>query len=259
MTPAVDPHLGRALPATMRLHVFLARAGVLSRQKNKGLVREGRVRVNGQVVTEPYAPVDPSCDAVEVEELGPVTLPAGFTYVLMHKPRGHICGFTDPEGRPTLASYFPPEMPAIHPVGRLDFNTEGALLLTDDGELAHRVIHPDHHLPKRYRVKLRGHLAPDEPAFEAIRAGVVLDGERTLPVEVTWEAQRARATWLQLVLREGRFRQIRRTCALFGWQIVKLHRVAIGPLELGTLTPRTWRLLEPGEVRTLAAAVGLMR
>jgi pseudouridine synthase len=243
----------------VRLHVFLARAGVLSRQKNKSLVREGRVRVNGSVVLEPFADIDAQRDRITVDG-EPVSLPQGFTYVLMNKPRGHICAFSDPEARPTLAAYFPEEMPAIHPVGRLDFNTEGALLLTDDGELAHRVIHPDFHLPKVYRVKVRGYLRPDEPAFDAIRAGVMLDGERTLPVDVAWEAERTRATWIRMTLREGRFRQIRRTCAMFGWQIVKLHRISIGPLVLDDeLTPRTWRLLRADEVRALANAVGLER
>lgn len=243
----------------MRLHVLLARAGLLSRQRNKALVRSGAVRVDGAVVVEPFAEVDPEAQRVEVDGVGRVELPSGFTYVLMCKPRGHVCAFVDPEGRPTLAPYFPPEMPVVHPVGRLDYNTEGALLLTDDGELARRVLHPDWHLPKRYRVKLRGHLRPDEPAFDEIRAGVELDGVRTLPVEVRWEALRTRATWLELTLREGRHRQIRRTCARFGWQVVKLHRISIGPLELGALTPRTWRLLGPEEVEALAGAVALSR
>jgi 23S rRNA pseudouridine2605 synthase len=242
----------------MRLHVFLSRAGVLSRQKNKALVREGRVLVNGAAVLEPFAEVDPAADTILVDDR-PVALPAGHTYVLMNKPKGHITGFTDPEGRPTLAGYFPPEMPAVHAVGRLDYNTEGALLLTDDGELARRVLHPDHHLPKVYRVKVRGHITPEDPALDAIRAGVVLDGETTRPAEVVWEASRTRATWIRIVLREGRFRQVRRTCALFGWQIVKLCRVSIGPIELGELTPRTWRLLGEEEVRILAKAVGLDR
>ena len=243
----------------MRLHVFLARAGVLSRQKNKAVIREGRVSVNGAVVTEPFAEVDPSGDRVEVDG-AMVALPERFTYLLLDKPRGHICTLApDPEGRATLRPYIPEELATVHPVGRLDYNTEGALLLTDDGELARRVLHPDHDLPKVYRVKVRGHLAPDDPAFDVIRAGVVLDGERTRPAEVSWEAHRARATWLRIVLREGRFRQIRRTAGLFGWQIVKLRRVAIGPIELGDLTPRTFRTLTPDEVRALAAAVGLVR
>jgi pseudouridine synthase len=257
--PSPDAATVRAFTEPMRLHVFLARSGVLSRQKNKSLVREGRVRVNDSVVLEPFVEVDPQHDRIAVDG-EPVALPRGFTYVLMNKPRGHICAFADPEGRPTLAQYFPPEMPVIHPVGRLDYNTEGALLLTDDGELAHRIIHPDFHLPKVYRVKIRGHLRRDEPAFEKIREGVVLDGEKTLPMEVEWETERTRATWIRMVLREGRFRQIRRTCDLFGWQIVKLHRVAIGPITLDDeLTPRTWRLLRGDEVHALASAVGLER
>lgn len=243
----------------MRLHVLLARAGVLSRQRNKTLVRSGAVSVDGRVVLEPFADVDPASQRVEVSGIGRVVLPDGLTYVLMNKPRGHVCAMSDPEGRPTLAPYFPDDMPAVHAVGRLDYNTEGALLLTDDGELARRVLHPDWHLPKLYRVKVRGHLRPDEPAFDVIRAGVELDGERTLPVEVEWETHRTRATWLRLTLREGRHRQIRRTCALFDWQIVKLLRVAIGPIAIGDLTPRTWRLLADDEIRTLASAVSLTR
>ncbi len=243
----------------MRLHVFLARAGILSREKNKTLVREGRAMVNGTVCVDPFVAIDPACDVVSVDGER-VTLPTAFTYVLMNKPKGHICAFVDPEGRPTLAPYFPPEMPVIHAVGRLDFNTEGALLLTDDGELGRRVIHPDFHLPKLYRVKIRGHLEANDPAFDQIREGVVLDGEKTRPVEVEWEAHRTRATWVRMTLREGRFRQIRHTCALFGWQIVKLHRVSIGPIALDeTLTPRTWRLLRADEVSALATAVGLVR
>jgi pseudouridine synthase len=243
----------------VRLLVYLSRAGILSRQKNKSLIREGRVAINGQSVLDAITEIDAGRDVVTVDDRR-VDLPEGFTWILMNKPRGHITDMVDPEGRPTLAPYFPTEMPVIHPVGRLDFNTEGALLLTNDGELAHRVIHPEFHLPKVYRVKIRGHLSVDEPAFDKIRAGVVLDGEQTLPVVVEWETLRARATWIRMTLREGRFRQIRRTCALFGWQIVKLHRIAIGPVQLDeSLTPRTWRLLRPDELTALASAVGLVR
>ena len=185
-------------------------------------------------------------------------------YILFHKPYGVLTQFTDKEGRPTLADYIP--IPDVYPAGRLDMNSEGLLLLTDDPRVLHRVTDPRWKLPKVYWVQVEG--IPDEDALEQLRNGIVLKGKKTAPAEVIRlpepppvQPRPVRpyhpTPWLQITLREGRKRQIRRMTAAVGHPTLRLVRAAIGPLTLGTLRPGEWRDLTPEEVRALFHALNI--
>jgi 23S rRNA pseudouridine2605 synthase len=232
----------------------------LGKREARRLVRDGKVRVDGDVVTR-YAELVGPEQTLAVDEgplaVGALAAGAPRAVLLMHKPVKHVTALDDEGELPGLGRYLPEDAPRVFPVGRLDVNTTGALLLTNDGELARRVLHPDWALPKRYEVKIRDHLPPEHPALERMRAGMTVGGERYRPVEVRWLTYRTRATWIELVLHEGKNRQIRHMCRACRFQIVKLRRVAIGPLELGDLNPRCVRPLTERELDALERAVGL--
>ena len=185
-------------------------------------------------------------------------------YLLFHKPFGVLTQFTDGEGRPTLGDYI--DIPGVYAAGRLDMNSEGLLLLSDDGEVLHRVTHPRWKLPKVYLAQVAG--IPDEEALQKLRQGVVIKGEKTAPAHVELldyepnvpprEVRQYHPTpWLRIVLREGRKRQVRRMTAAVGYPILRLVRVAIGPLTLGKLQPGQYRDLTENERRNLFRAIGL--
>ncbi len=185
-------------------------------------------------------------------------------YILFHKPYGVLTQFTDAEGRPTLGDYI--DVPGIYAAGRLDMNSEGLLLLSDDGEVLHRVTHPRWKLPKVYLAQVEG--MPDETALQQLREGVVVKGEKTAPAQVELlddtpnvpprEVRQYHPTpWLRIVLREGKKRQVRRMTAAVGYPTLRLVRVAIGPLTLGKLQPGQWRDLTENERRNLFRALGL--
>lgn len=191
-----------------------------------------------------------------------------YTYLLFFKPYGVLSQFTDAAGRATLKDFVP--VPGVYEVGRLDYDSEGLLLLTDDGGLGHRLTHPRYHVPKTYLAQVEG--LPNEPALAALRRGVLVKGERTAPAEVTllpdepplpprpvpirFRAQIPTA-WLRLVLREGKKREVRHMTAAVGHPTLRLVRVAIGPLLLGGLQPGAWRHLTGVEVAALRRAAGL--
>lgn len=237
----------------LALQKWLQRIGGFGRAEAQQAIAAGRVTVDGALVTRFAEPV--AIDAAIAVDGELIAEPAERAVWLMHKPKKHITALVDPEGRPALAQYVPADAPAMFPVGRLDFNTEGALLFTNDGVLARRVLHPEVALPKRYRVKVRGHLTEDDPGFAHIRAGLTVGNTTYRPAPVRIEQFRTRATWIELQLTEGRHREIRRMCAANGWQIVKLRRESIGPIELGDLNPRVMRPLTRDEVRALDDAV----
>ncbi len=185
-------------------------------------------------------------------------------YLLFHKPYGVLTQFTDAEGRPTLAQYIP--IPGVYPAGRLDKDSEGLLLLTDDGRVLHRVTHPRWKLPKTYLVQVEG--VPSEAALQRLREGVVIKGQKTKPAQVERLETPPRlpprpvrdyhpTPWLRITLREGRKRQVRRMTAAVGHPTLRLVRVAIGPLQLGDLPPGAWRELTPEERDALFQALGL--
>lgn len=244
----------------VRINKALAAAGVCSRRAADELVAQGRVRVNGAPAQKGQA-VDPAQDRVEVDgkrvDLQPAAS-AGRLTLMLHKPPGAVTTARDPEGRPTVFDLLPREYQGrrlVH-VGRLDFFSEGLILLTDDGELCHRLTHPRHHLPRVYALTVRGKVPVQ--ALEAMRQGMTLaEGEALAPVQAEVVETDERQTRLRLVLVQGVNRQIRRMCRDLGLTILKLVRVALGPLDLGSLKPGASRPLTDRELAALRRSVGL--
>lgn len=241
----------------IRLNKAIASAGVCSRRKADELIRSGVVAVNGHVVREMGVSVRPGLDAVSVRgkaiDFGGE--PEDLLYFMLHKPIQVVSTASDPEGRPTVLDFLPPDARAkrLYPVGRLDYFSEGLILLTNDGELANRLTHPRHHLPKIYEARLRER--PDEKALVEMRRGMTLaEGERLAPVEAECEAD---GRCLRLTLHQGVNRQIRRMCHDLGLTILSLRRIAIGPLQLGDLPKGKCRPLRQNEVAALKKAAGL--
>jgi 23S rRNA pseudouridine2605 synthase len=228
----------------MRLNAFLARAGVASRRRADELIKDGRVTVNdaqGQLNT-----VVGARDRVEVD--GEEVARQPLRYVLLHKPAGVVTTARDPQGRPTVVELVPEE-PRVVPVGRLDVDTTGALLLTNDGPLAHRLAHPRYGVEKTYVAEVEGDL--DENALHSLREGLELDDGCTAPAR----ARRLGPGRVELVLHEGRKHQVKRMLAAVGLPVLRLHRAAYAGLTLEGLEPAEWRELEPFEVEQLRATV----
>jgi 23S rRNA pseudouridine2605 synthase len=230
----------------------IGRAGLCSRRAAEELIRAGRVRINGRVVRTLGLRVRIGRDRVEVD--GAELRLAPLVYVLLHKPRGVVSTVSDPQGRPTVLSLLPPQAPRLYPVGRLDLNSTGLLLLTNDGELAQRLTHPRHAVPRTYRVKVAG--LPDQRTLDRLRRGIPLDGVRAAPTTVRVVKELPTKTWLEITVREGRNHLVRRLCDAIGYPAEKLCRLRIGPLSLEGLPPGGLRALSPWEVARLRAAVG---
>ena len=233
--------------ADVRLHKFLAAAGVASRRASERLIQEGRVRVNGRTVATLGVCIDPSRDTVRLDGNTIRSLPRPI-YLLLHKPRGYITTVQDPQGRPTVLDLLRGVPGRIFPVGRLDWNSEGLLILTNDGDLAYRLTHPSNHVPKVYRVKVKGTVAGS--VLQAVRRGVQLGARRSLPARVSRVSSQAN-TWLEVTLHEGRKNQIRRSFERLGHPVLKLRRIAIGPIADRNLKPGHYRNLTAGELRRL--------
>jgi 23S rRNA pseudouridine2605 synthase len=232
----------------MRLNAYLARAGVASRRKADELIKAGRVRVNGkpgQLNTFVEAR-----DRVEVD--GRPVAKQQLAYLLLHKPAGVVTTARDPGGRPTVVDLVPRE-PRVVPAGRLDADTTGALLLTNDGDLAHRLAHPRYEIDKVYVAEVEGE--PTDEALRALADGVELDDGRTAPARV----RRLGPARIQLTLHEGRKHQVKRMCEAVGHPVRRLHRRAYAGLTLGGLRPGAWRELTRAEVERLQAATRTRR
>ncbi len=234
-----------------RLQKILARAGFGSRRACEEFIRIGRVSVNGQVARLGQK-ADPNRDRITLDG-NPVGVKRRYTYVALHKPRGVLSDEGDGSGHLTTVRDLVSLPERLFPVGRLDLRSEGLILLTDDGELTYRLTHPRFGHEKEYRALVEGE--PDGETLNKWRRGVFLDGRRTAPAQVSVIGQEKGYTWLRIVLREGRKRQIRRVAAMLGHPSHRLIRVRIGSLRLGDLQPRQWRRLSPAEVRTLRATV----
>lgn len=242
----------------MRLQRYLARAGVCSRRAAEELIATGHVSVNGNVVTELGVKVDPASAYVEVDNK-PVTLSQNQTYVLLNKPAGYITSMTDPQGRHCVSELVPMRnYPGLFPVGRLDFDTTGALLFTTDGDLAHMLLHPSHHVEKTYKARVDGIVKDVE--LTPLRKGLLLDDGpcKPAPCHIMQINRKKHDTLVEIVLSEGRKNQVKRMFSKIGHPVLKLHRSSFGPLDVMGLAPGSWRLLADKEVRALkeAARVG---
>lgn len=237
-------------PDGVRLQKLLSTAGVASRRASEQLIVDGRVTVNGDVVRTLGARASVT-DDIRVDGRR-VRLGASPRYILLFKPRGYVTTRHDPEGRPTVLDLLDRRVGYVYPVGRLDYDSEGLLLLTSDGDLAERLMHPRHEVPKVYEAIVVG--TPDPEALDKLRAGVFIDGQRTAPADVTAEATvrgSRPTTRLTITLREGRNRQVRKMCQVVGLPVRDLRRVKIGSLGIGQLRPGDYRDLSPSEVRVL--------
>ncbi|HEX2272680.1 MAG TPA: pseudouridine synthase [Acidimicrobiales bacterium] len=229
-----------------RLQKVLAAAGLGSRRACEDLIAEGRVTVDGEVAALGRR-VDPETARIAVDGV-PVTVRPGVVHYLLNKPAGVVTTATDPQGRPTVVELVPAE-PRVFPVGRLDADTEGLLLLTNDGDLAHRLTHPSFGVEKEYLAEVEG--TPTRGELRRLREGVQLDDGPTAPARVTLVAPNV----VRIAIHEGRKRQVRRMCEAVGHPVVRLVRTRIGPLADRRLPPGQWRPLTPAEVRALERAV----
>lgn len=243
----------------MRLQKALSQAGVASRRASEQLIREGRVQVNGRVVTEMGVQVDPNRDVIVVDG-HTVGARAKRQYIKLHKPHKYLSTLSDDRGRPSLGDLLPGAS-GLYPVGRLDFDSEGLLLLTNDGELTQRLTHPSYEHSKEYLVLVEG--KPTAADLDVLRTGIELEDGTTAPAEVEpirmtpWGRAPQGREWLRFVLHEGRKRQIRRMCDAVGYPVRRLIRTRIGPVELSDIAPGEHRSLTPAELQRLRAAVGL--
>ncbi|MEO8082207.1 MAG: pseudouridine synthase [Ardenticatenales bacterium] len=231
---------------------IIAAAGLCSRRRAEALITAGRVQVNGQVISELGAAADPRVDTIVVDGVALAAEP--LEYWAVHKPPGVVTTLSDPEGRP-LASDLVPSRARVYPVGRLDVASSGLLIFTNDGELAHHLMHPRFAHSKVYHVLVSGY--PSEEVLNELRAGVTLEDGPTQPAELKELRTTADGTWLAVTLREGRKRQIRRMMAHVGYDVVHLKRVAIGPVQLGRLPSGAARPLAGRELADLRRLVGL--
>jgi pseudouridine synthase len=237
-----------------RLQKILSRAGVASRRAAERLITDGRVSVNGHTVLVLGAKADPDTDDVRVDGRR-VRVVTRHRYLLLHKPRGYVTTRSDPEGRRTVLDLLDGIREYLYPVGRLDYDTEGLLLLTNDGDLAAALTHRRHGTDRTYEAEVAG--MPDDRALARLREGVVLDGRRTRPARVTrLPAPRPGRAALRITIREGRNRQVRRMCEAVGHPVRRLVRTRFGPMRDPRLAPGAWRDLRPAEVVALRRAVG---
>jgi 23S rRNA pseudouridine2605 synthase len=239
------------VPEGERLQKVLARAGLGSRRVCDDLIADGRVTVDGEVAVLGRR-VDPERDHVAVDGV-PIATQTGLVYYLLNKPARVVTTAHDPEGRPTVVELLPTE-PRVFPVGRLDWDTEGLLVLTNDGELTQRLTHPSHGVEKEYLVEVDG--VPSRGALRQLREGVELDDGLTAPAGVRLLQPRGDHAAIELVIHEGRNRQVRRMCDAVGHPVRRLVRTRIGPVTDRALGPGEWRELRNDEVRALYAASG---
>ncbi len=231
-----------------RLQKYLAAMGVASRRACEQLIAEGRVQVNGETVTIPGAKIIPGMDTVAVD--GRVLSDAPrLRYILLYKPVGYICSAADEKGRRTVLDLLDGVAERVYPVGRLDYDTSGALLLTNDGELTNRLLHPSHEVEKTYLAQVEGE--PEQKALERLRKGVRLSDGMTAPAKVRRKHSRDGRFWLELTIHEGRNRQVRRMLEAVGHPVLHLKRIKLDFLDLTGLSPGAWRELTVDEVRRL--------
>jgi len=230
-----------------RLQKILAEAGVASRRRAEELIREGRITVNGRLARIGDK-VDPSRDHIKVDGKL-VASPAAKAYLMLNKPKQVVTTAEDPEGRTAVMDLVKNKLPRLFPVGRLDFDAEGILLLTNDGEMAHRLSHPSFQVPRTYWVKVKGKPTPEE--VRKLSQGITLEDGPTAPCRIVFRREARENAWLEMTLREGRNHQVKRMWERMGHPVLKLRRVSFAGLSLGSLKAGEVRHLRPPEVEKL--------
>ena len=239
----------------LRLNKILAQAGLTSRRGGDRLIVDGHVAVNGVVTRSPATLADPDLDTIAVDGR-PLPPAEAKRYLLLNKPRGYVTTLRDPQGRPVVADLVPRDV-RLYPVGRLDWDVEGVLLLTNDGPLTHRLLHPRYALPRVYEARVEGSVTAD--ALPRWRRGVTLDDGPARPLAVELGRSGARESRLRLTFAEGRKHEVKRFCEALGHRVLELRRIAFGPVALGALRPGESRPLTAKEVRALRLAVAVSR
>lgn len=235
-----------------RLQKLISAAGIASRRAAEEMILSGRVAVNGSVVTELGTKADPAQDRITVDSKA-LAIASQKLYILLNKPTGYITALKDSQGRPLVTDLLKEVPERVYPVGRLDYNTEGLLLLTNDGEWANRLMHPRHEVEKEYFVRVRGKVA--EQQLKRLAEGVELEDGRTAPAKVRLVKSGEQNDWISVAIHEGRNRQVRRMCEAVSLLVVRLRRVRYGSLSMGTLKPGEFRYLSEAEVNELAGKV----
>ncbi len=230
-----------------RLQKFLARSGICSRRQAETLISQGRVAVNGRLVSKLGSTIDPERDKVTLD--GRPVVPEKTVYILLNKPRGYLTTLSDPQGRPIVTDLLPDLDFRVFPVGRLDLDSEGALLLTNDGELANHILHPRYGISKTYEATVRGR--PSRSNLNRLEEGIILEGRRTLPATLRILRRKSRTTTIEIVLHEGRKRQVRKMFAAIGHPVIRLKRTAYGNLGLDGLPTGMYRFLSKNELKKL--------
>ena len=229
-----------------RLQKVLAKAGVASRRRAEELIRQGKVRVDGRVVTEMGTKVDPEIQVIECKGVVLVSQEEK-VYILLHKPSGYLSTVDDPQGRPIVTDLLKNIKERVYPVGRLDLDTEGALLLTNDGELAQKILHPSHEVNKTYVAKVKG--LPGKKKLDALSKGIELEGRKTWPASIEVLNAKTQSATIRITIHEGRKSQVRKMFEAIGHPVLELKRTAYGRLELGGLGPGKYRFLTPGDIK----------
>lgn len=236
----------------IRIQKLIAESGYCSRRKAEELIEKGLVKVNGRKASIGDKALPKDDITVGEEHIG-IPKRKRYTYLMLNKPRGYITTMSDEKGRRCVAELVEDVNARVYPIGRLDVNSEGLLLFTDDGNFANDLMHPSRHVSKTYRVTVRPSLNDDQAV--QLSEGVVIDGKRTAPAEVRVLNQEPNRVVMELVIREGRNRQIRKMCEAVGLQVARLKRIAVGPLKLGMLKPGTYRELTAEELKALRNAI----
>lgn len=234
-----------------RIQKILAERGIASRRKAEEMIAAGHVKVNG-VTAKLGDKADPERDKITVHGK-PVAAAEKEIYVMLHKPRGFVTTMQDEMGRKCITELTAEIPQRVYPIGRLDRDSEGLLLLTNDGDFAHSMMHPSMHVPKTYRVTVRPAITED--MLTKMTVGMMVDGQQTLPAQVRVLEQQQGRVVLEIVLYEGKNRQIRKMCEQLGLEIARLKRIAYGPVKLGMLQPGKWRELSKDELKRLKEAV----
>ncbi len=237
-----------------RLHKIIARAGIASRRKAEELIKDGRVTVNREVVSRLGSKVNLGVDRVEVDGVSISNKRRKSVYLLLNKPKGYICSRSDPQGRPIVQDLLKKSMTDIFPVGRLDYDAEGVLILTNDGDLTQILTHPNHHVPKVYHVKVRGVFTGKD--LLRLDKGIYLEDGKTLPAKSRAIKVTKENSWIELTVYEGRNRLVKRMCKAVGHPVMKLKRIELAGLQLGALKRGEYRMLTIDEVDSLKRLAG---